>query len=101
MILIEDSKPSQRGVISRLAIEIKTGVFVGTFNSRIRDNLWKRITTDWKLKAIMIFQTNTEQKFRIKLNGQPKKELVDFDGLQLLSLPRRKTRISPGGESQG
>ena len=90
MIMLEKSTPSQRGEMSRLAIEVKSGVFLADINTRVRDKLWERISQKWNLNAIMIFSTNTEQSFGIMVNGDPERSVVDFDGISLLSKPVKK-----------
>jgi CRISPR-associated protein Cas2 len=92
--MLEKSTPSQRGRMSRLAIEVKAGVFVSNINSRVRDKLWTKICDDWSLNAIMIFQTNNEQSYSIRVNGDPDRSVIDFEGIQLLSKPIKKERKS-------
>jgi CRISPR-associated protein Cas2 len=75
--------------MSRLTLEVKAGVFVGTFNARVRDKLWERITKEWNVNAIMLYQTNTEQGYGIRSHGDPDKEVIDFDGIMLLTKLRR------------
>ncbi len=86
--MLEKSTPSQRGVMSRLAIEIKSGVFLASVNARLRDKLWERITMQWNLDAIMVYSAKTEQSYGIRVHGNPKREVIDFDGLALLSKPK-------------
>jgi CRISPR-associated protein Cas2 len=76
--------------MSRLAIEIKAGVFVATINARVRDQLWIKICTEWKNPAIMIHSTNNEQGFAIRTFANPEREAVDFDGISLLCRPQSK-----------
>ena len=88
---MEKSSPSQKGEMSRLTIEVKSGVFVGTLSARVRDKLWDKIVTKWNLNAIMIYSTNNEQSYFIRSNGDPDREVIDFDGIALLSKPNKKT----------
>lgn len=90
MIMLEKSTPSQRGEMSRLAIEVKSGVFVATINARVRDKLWKKITELWRVKSIMIYSSNTEQSYDIRTFGNPDRVVVDFDGIKLISRPVKK-----------
>ena len=78
--------------MSRLAIEVKSGVFIANLNARVRDKLWKKICESWELNAIMIYQTNSEQSYAIRSNGNPDRTVLDFDGIQLISKPLKKTR---------
>jgi CRISPR-associated protein Cas2 len=90
--MMEKSTPSQRGEMSRLAVELKSGVFVATINARIRDKLWEKIVSKWRLNAIMIYSTNTEQLYGIRVNGDTEREVLDFDGIFLLSKPIKKLK---------
>lgn len=74
--------------MSRLAIEIKAGVFIATINARVRDQLWKRITEEWKNPAILLYSTNNEQGYEIRTFGDPEREAIDFDGITLLAKPK-------------
>ena len=78
--------------MSRLAIELKSGVFLADINSRVRDKLWERISEKWELNAIMIYSTNTEQSYNIRVNGDPQRAVIDFEGLQLLSKPVKRKK---------
>lgn len=89
--MLEKSTPSQKGEMSRLAIELKSGVFLADLSARVRDKLWEKITIEWGLSAIMVFSANTEQSYRISISGEPTKSVEDFDGILLLSNPK-KTR---------
>ena len=73
--------------MSRLAIELKSGVFLADLSSRVRDKLWEKITLDWGLAAIMVYSANTEQSYVISISGEPTKSVVNFDGILLLSKP--------------
>lgn len=84
--------------MSRLAIEVKSGVFVASINARVRDKLWQKITDDWCLSAIMIYKTNNEQGYGILSNGDPDREVLNFDGIQLLARPVKKTRSKKNEE---
>ncbi len=77
--------------MSRLAIEIKAGVFVATVNARVRDQLWKRMTEEWKNPCIMLFSTNNEQGYEIRTFGDPDREAINFDGITLLAKPLEKS----------
>ena len=74
--------------MSRLTIEPKANVFVGTFNARVRDKLWAKVTEKWDVPALMIFTTNAEQGYKIRVHKDPSRDVVDFDGLSLLYLNR-------------
>ena len=80
---------SRRGLISRIMSEPKANVFIGNLNARIRDKLWEKVSQVWKVDSLMIFTTNTEQGFDIRIYGAPDREIVDFDGMKLVSLYKK------------
>jgi len=71
--------------MSRLAIELKSGVFLADISTRVREKLWEKITITWRLNAIMIYSARTEQSYKICISGEPDKTIVNFDGILLLS----------------
>ncbi|EKR75161.1 CRISPR-associated endoribonuclease Cas2, subtype TIGR01873 [Leptospira noguchii str. 2006001870] len=77
--------------MSRLAIELKPGVFVATVGARVRDQIWKKICEEWKSDALMLYSSNTGQGYIIRSNGDPSREIVEFDGIQLIAKPDPKS----------
>lgn len=87
VITFDCAPESLRGELTRWFLELKPGVFVGNVNVRIRELLWERLCTSEKVKgAIMLFSSNTEQGFEMRLHGQPKRQVVDIEGVQLVKL---------------
>lgn len=86
--------------MSRLAIEVKAGVFVATINARVRDILWHKICAEWNLNALMIYTTNREQGYALRSHGDPKREAVDLDGASLLAREyiRKGPRVAKNAE---
>ncbi|WP_244244861.1 type I-E CRISPR-associated endoribonuclease Cas2e [Leptospira koniambonensis] len=76
--------------MSRLAIELKPGVFVATVGARVRDQIWKKVCDEWKSDALMLYSSNTEQGYVIRSNGDPSREIVEFEGLLLMAKPDPK-----------
>jgi len=89
VIILERSTTSQRGQMSRSALELKPGVFVADYNARVRDKIWEKVCTKWKSDAIMLFSTAREQSYGIRINGHPDRAVEDFDGISLMSVPHK------------
>ncbi len=88
VIILERVPVSLRGELSRWLIEPHTGVFVGHVSAMVRERLWTKICS--KLKgggALMLHSTDNEQRFKMEMFGYTKREIVDFDGLQLVRIP--------------
>ena len=85
VIAMDCAQESIRGELTRWFLEIKPGVFVGNVNARIRDLLWDRICSTNKANgSVMIYSCNSEQGFSMRLAGDPKRQIVDLEGIQLV-----------------
>lgn len=76
---------SLQGELSRWLIKVSTGVYVGHVSARVRDKLWEKCVE--KRRAGSVFQawsTNNEQHFAMRLVGDNGREIVDWEGVQLV-----------------
>ncbi len=93
LMLLERVAPSVRGELTRWLIQPRTGVFVGTVSALVRDKLWDKVVhslqaakprkSGKRAGAIMVYTTNTEQGFDIRVFGQTDRSIEDFEGLIL------------------
>lgn len=92
VMVLEKVPASTRGELTRWLIEVKTGVFVGHVSARVRDKLWAKCVKAKRIGGVtQIWSTNTEQRFQMRMAGNTAREIVDFEGLQLIRIPNRKT----------
>lgn len=88
VMILEKVPTSLRGELTRWLIEPHTGVFVGHVNAMVRDRLWKKCRKAKRAGGIVqIWSTNTEQRFQMRMTGETKRDVVNFDGLQLIRIP--------------
>ncbi|HID35603.1 MAG TPA: type I-E CRISPR-associated endoribonuclease Cas2 [Anaerolineae bacterium] len=88
VIILEKVPTSLRGELSRWLIEPHTGVFVGHVSAMVRERLWMKVCS--KLRgggALLIYSTNNEQRYKMEMFGDTKRQIVDFDGLQIIRIP--------------
>jgi CRISPR-associated protein Cas2 len=91
VIILEKVPPSLRGILTRWMIEPHPGVFVGHLSARVRDKLWERcLKAKRRGGVIQIWSTNNEQRFRIRMDGVTRREVVDWEGVQLIRLPNKE-----------
>ena len=88
ILIVERVTPGLKGEMSRLALEVKPGVFISTMGARVRDKLWIKITEKWKLDSLLIYSTNNEQGFNIRSYGNTSREVIDFEGLLLTQMTK-------------
>jgi CRISPR-associated protein Cas2 len=89
VMILERVPVSLRGELSRRLLEPKAGVFVGRVSGMVREKLWEKVCRGSRTGAcIMIHSDNTEQGFSLKVWGEPKRKVMDFEGLFLIRIER-------------
>jgi CRISPR-associated protein Cas2 len=92
VMVLEKVPVSLRGELTRWLIEPHPGVFVGHVNAMVRDRLWDKCCLAKRAGGVLqIWTTNTEQRFQMRAHGDTRREIVEFDGLQLIRLPADTT----------
>lgn len=91
VITMTNCPSSLRGDLTKWMQEIATGVYVGNFNSRIREELWKRIeNTVGSGSVTMSFTAQNEIGYDFK-TIHSHREVCYFDGLPLVRVPSSDT----------
>jgi CRISPR-associated protein Cas2 len=88
VLVLERVPEGVRGELTRWLLEAKAGVFVGTVSAMVRDRLWERARKGLNGGAgVLIYRTDTEQGFAVRVSGEPGRVPVDFEGLTLFRRP--------------
>ena len=88
VMVLEKVPVSVRGELTRWLIEPHAGVFVGHVNAMVRDRLWDKCCQAKRMGGVLqIWSTNTEQRFQMRAHGDTQRQIVEFDGLQLIRIP--------------
>ena len=86
-LVMENVSPSLRGECTRWLLEIKAGVFLGTISAAVRERLWALVQERSEGGDCLIaYSANNEQGFCMEIWGNPRRTIVDFDGLQLIKI---------------
>lgn len=94
VIILRNVPQSLRGDLTRWMQEIATGVYVGNFNSRIREYLWKRVQeTMGAGEASMCFAARNELGYDF-LTENASRSVIDYDGLPLIFIPKEPSAVS-------
>lgn len=100
VLSLTDVPMALKGDLSKWMIAINTGVFVGSFSARVRDELWERVCENIKNgKATMVYNTNGEQGMEFRVHNttwQP----VDYDGIKLIKKVFEPKEALPQGFSK-
>lgn len=86
VITMKKVPKSLRGDLTKWMQEIATGVYVGNFNSKVREELWKRVQENLEEgEATLSYHYRNEIGYKFQtINCQ--REPVDFDGIPLVLL---------------
>jgi len=88
VIILEKVPTSLRGELTRWLIEPHPGVFVGHVNAMVRERLWIKCYQGKNVGGVVqIWSTNNEQRFKMRALGDTQRQVVEFDGLQLIRRP--------------
>ena len=90
IVMILEKVPARlRGELTRWLLEPHTGVFVGHVNAMVRDRLWEKCCKQrgGAGGVLQAWSTNTEQRFKMRMHGQTRRRIVDFEGIQLICIP--------------
>lgn len=87
VFVIENAPDRLRGELTRWLLEIKPGVFAGRVSALVREQLWNKVLDERPyLSAIQLYSYNCEQGFRIEMTGEPKRHVVDLEGIQCIEI---------------
>jgi len=87
VIVMENAPESLRGELTRWLLETKAGVFVGKISAIVRDKLWERIVErQFEGGALLLYNAANEQGFAFKLHGNPRRTVIDLEGVQLIKV---------------
>lgn len=90
VILLERVPTGLRGELTRWLLEPRTGVFVGTVSALVRDKLWEHVCKKMKGGAgMLIYRTDTEQGFALRMHGDTSRVVEDFEGISLIRIPSK------------
>lgn len=85
VIVMDNASEKLRGELTRWLLEVKAGVFVGKTSALVREKLWEMVRQDRKISgALIVYSADTEQGFHMELYGDPRRTVVDLDGMQLI-----------------
>lgn len=93
MFITEKVSTSLRGELTKWMLQLKPGVFLGTLSTLVGEKLWIKIQKKiGEGRAFWVKATNNEQRFELKTCGNVKWKVSNFDGLQLITYPIKKSQ---------
>ena len=86
VIVVENAPPRLRGRLSLWLSEVRSGVYIGVYNRRVRERIWDEVKVTIEAgNAVMAWSAPTDSGFMFECLGENRREPVDFDGLTLVT----------------
>ena len=85
VIVVENAPARLRGRLAAWLIEVRAGVYVGSYGRKTREMIWENVEKYLDQgDAIMAWDTPSDQGFDFVTFGKNRRMPVDFDGVSLV-----------------
>ncbi len=86
VIAVNNAPPRLRGRLAVWLLEIRAGVYVGRYSSRVRGRIWEQVRAGIDGgDAVICWAAPTDQGFEFDTVGTNRRMPQDFDGMKLVS----------------
>lgn len=99
LVIVTESIPDRlRGYLSRWLLELRAGVYIGSYSVKVREMLIRTINANAESGNVVIaWSANNESGFDFMTIGSNRRIPVDYDGLRLVSfLPADEDKADRG-----
>ena len=84
--ITENASAALRGRLALWLVEVRAGVYIGSYGERVREMLWKTIESGiGDGNAVLAWAAPTEAGYEFRFHGFNRRRPVDLDGLKLVS----------------
>jgi len=102
VIVVENAPSRLRGRLAVWLLEVRAGVYVGSYGRRVRETIWGQICAyidDGN--AVMAWSAPNEVGFEFDTCGKNRRVPIDLDGFRLVSFaPEAALPLEPGPMSR-
>jgi CRISPR-associated protein Cas2 len=96
VIVVENAPPRLRGRLATWLLEIRAGVYVGRFSSKVRAMIWTHVEAGiGDGNAVMAWSDTSESGFDFVTFGPNRRIPIEMDGARLVSF------FPPDGPADG
>lgn len=90
VIVLENAPPRLRGRMAVWLLEVRAGVYVGTYSKKVREVIWSQVEEAIEDgNAVLMWRSTAEAGYEFKTLGANRRVSADFDGVQLVSFHSR------------
>ncbi|BBK42270.1 type I-E CRISPR-associated endoribonuclease Cas2 [Allostella vacuolata] len=85
VVVVENVPPRLRGRLAVWLLEVRAGVYVGTYSRRTREMIWAEVTQAiGEGSGVIAWATPTDAGFSFETCGPNRRVPVDLDGFRLV-----------------
>ena len=86
MVVTSNAPPRLRGRLAVWLLEVRAGVYVGTYSARVREMILQQVAELIEDgDAVIAWSANTDAGFDFETFGHSRRMQVDFEGLKLVA----------------
>jgi CRISPR-associated protein Cas2 len=86
VIVVENAEPRFRGRLAVWLLEVRAGVYVGTYSRRTREMIWQEVTSNiGEGNAVIAWSAPNDAGFEFDTAGSNRRVPIDLDGFRLVS----------------
>ena len=86
VIVLENAPPRLRGRMAIWLLEIRAGVYVGNYSTKVREHIWHQVEKGIEDgNAVMAWRVSNEAGFDFVTLGKNRRIPVELDGTKLVS----------------
>lgn len=87
VIVVENAPPRLRGRLAVWLLEVRSGVYVGTYGRRVREMIWEQVQAYiGEGNGMMAWTAPNDAGFAFDTCGPNRRVPVDLDGFRLVSV---------------
>ena len=92
VIVVENAPPRLRGRLAVWLLELRAGVYVGTYGRRVRERIWGEVRENiGEGNGVIAWAHPNDAGFAFETCGQNRRVPIDLDGFALVSfLPQNR-----------
>jgi CRISPR-associated protein Cas2 len=96
VIVVENASPALRGRLAVWLLEIRAGVYVGTYSRRVRERIWTEVVERiGDGNAAIAWTASTDAGFDFDTCGANRRVPVDLDGFKLVRFLPEAAQTAP------
>ena len=86
VIVLENAPPRLRGRLAVWLLEVRAGVYVGSYSRKVREKIWEQVIAGIEDgNAVLAWRASTEAGFDFLTLGTNRRMPIEMDGVRLVA----------------